>query len=450
MSQFLNGLVLRCYQVILPASALSNLFFPNEAHAQLIMKYFPSELPGYSSDSTASVVMHQMVQNIHPGISVGSYIVRPVASQSFGYNTNILAAPHSSGASIATSASVSVVSNWTRHAIGASMSVNNTAYPTLSAANQTNWTAATGGSLNVGRDTVSAGYSHYVLHLSATDLGNFGVSYPVPYSDDDFHLSYRKNWARFALIPSASYDKFSFGSAGGTSAFAGRDTDALSHQLETQALQGRFEVSKGNALVAILRGTEAQFQPVNGATPDDYVSAGGFVGVDMRASSVIQYRALVGGESRQFIRSSTRTITTPTAEVDVIWMPDRMNTVTLTGQRGLFDPTSPFSHSQVMSTVRVQADHELRRNVFLRGSAGAAVTDSQATGTGTTVRTRRETQFTFGVSVNWKVNRDFTASLSYSHISSYMKHGVPSVTEDSVGRATFTSNTIMVGLSFAR
>ncbi len=427
-----------------------SVFFSYEAQAQLIAKYFPNELPGYSADSTGSVAMHQILQNIHPGIPVGEYFIKPAASQSFGYNTNILGAPDTSGATINTSASLGVTSNWRRHAIGASVSVNNTAYPTLSAANQTNWTAAIGGSVNVGKDQISSGYSHYVMHLSATDLGNFGISYPIPYSADDFRVSYRKNWSRLALIPSASYDKFSFGQAGGTSAFAGRDTEALGHQLETQTLQGRFEISKGNALVAILRGTEAQFLAVQGTTPSDYVSGGGFLGLDMRASSVLQYRALVGGETRHFVRSSTRAITTPTAEVDVIWMPDRMSTVTLTGQRGLFDPTSPFSRNQVMSTVRIQVDHELRRNIFIRGFTFMGITDSRPTGSEDDLKTRRQTQFNFGASVNWKINRDFTLSLSYSHTTSYTKNGVTAVLDNGIAHATFTSNTFAVGVSFAR
>ncbi|WP_173576845.1 outer membrane beta-barrel protein [Acetobacter fallax] len=413
-------------------------------------EYFPSELPGYSSDSTASVTMRQYMQNIDSGIHVGDYIIRPSASQFFGYNTSILGVKNTSGAELDTSASLSANSNWNRHAVGMSMSVANHEFPTLSAANYTNWTASFGGSFNIGEDTASIGYSHYVMHLYATDLGNFGISYPVPYAGDDARVSYRKNWARFAVIPSASYNNFSFGQAGGTSTFAREDVRSLGHQLETQMLQGRFEISKGNALVAILRGSEAQFISNPGTVPSDYISGGGFIGLDMRASQVLQYRVLAGGETRQFTRSDASAITTPTAEADVIWMPDLMNTVTLTGQRGLFDPTSPFSRNQIMSTVRLQEDHELRRDVFLRGSAEMGTTDSRPSGNEVKMRTQHQTQFIFNASVNWKINRDFTASLSYSHITSYTKHGIASISYSSIAQSTYTSNTIMFGISFAR
>ncbi|MFT8720347.1 MAG: outer membrane beta-barrel protein [Acetobacter sp.] len=422
--------------------------FTVNANAQIINQVFPSELPGYSADTGGSVSLREILSRSHVGIPIGAYILRPSASQGFNYNTNILGAPNTAGAEFDTAASLGVNSNWSRHAIGASVSVANTAYPTLSAANYTDWSASAGGSVNLGRDVASLGYSHQVKHLTATDLGNFGIGYPVPYAADDVRLNYRINWTRFALIPSASYDNFSFGNSEGTLPTAARDTSALGHQLETQMLRGRFEVSKGNAIVAALRSSQAQFVTRPDYLPGDYISGGGFVGVDLRADPVLQYRLLAGGETRHFTRGNGHSITTPTAEADIVWMPDKMNTVTLIGQRGLFDPTSPFSRNQVMSTVSVLWDRELRKDLIFHGSIGLARTDSHASTEG--VQTREQTQSTFRGAVDWLFRRDLKLTLKYSHVSSYSKHGVASVLENTNSKSTFTGNTIGLTIAFAR
>jgi len=418
------------------------------AHAQLFTQYFPSDLPGYAPDLSNSVVQRQIMQSIHPGIMVGDFDIRPTASQSFGYTTNILGQPHSGSSQILTSGGLRANSTWGRDALGFSAGVTNTIDPELTEANTTTWSASGGGSVSLGRDALTLGYSHARQYLGATDLGNFGISYPVPYDTNDIRLGLTHNFGRFSITPNAVYDRFDFGqSSGGPS----RNFGTLSHQLESALLTTRFEVSKGNALISIMRATAAQFAANPGGSVDDYADGAGFLGLDLRSDSVIQYRALVGAETRQFTRSNSPGLTTPTAELDVIWTPTQIDTVTITGRRGIFDPTSPFARNQVVSDLRIELDHELHQNMFLRGYAEGARTNSQSlTSAGPT---RRQTQFRFGLVGTWILNRSITATLSYTHNSSYTKGGVPEVFDPLYGltnRSTFTSNTVTFGFSFAR
>lgn len=444
----INGITTCFFNIIFLIVLLWGGLFVPEARAQLAQQSFSSELPGYSSDSTGNVSLREMMQHRYTGIPVGAYILRPTLSQQIGYRTNILAAPHTSSASLITSAGLGVKSNWSRHAIGASMSVTNQAYPSLSAANYTDWSASAGGALDLRRDTLSLGYSHSFKHLSATDLGNFGVGYPVPYTTDDVRMSYRKTWARFALIPTASYDNFSFGESPTTLPTASRNMSALSHQLEMQVIQGRFEVSKGNAFVVALKGAEAQFNSRSGQLPNDYVSGGGFIGLDLRADPVLQYRLLAGGETRRFTRGGGNPVTTPTAEAQILWMPDKLNTLTFSGRRGLFDPTSPFSRNQVMSTAQIGWDRELRRDVFFHGSATYALTNSRSSTEG--ARSRQQNQIIFRTALDWQFTRDVKFTLNYSHTSSYTKHGASAVLDNGFSHGTFTNNSITFGVEFTR
>ncbi|NHO53350.1 outer membrane beta-barrel protein [Acetobacter estunensis] len=426
------------------------------AYAQLITQSFPSELPGYSADSTGIVSLREVLRQPHAGINVGSFIFHPSVSQKVGYNGSILGASHTGGLELDSMAGLGLNSNWSRHSFGVSASVKNTAYPinnkyypSLSEAGYTDWNVAAGGGLNLGHDTLSAGYSHAVKHLSATQLGNFGVGYPVPYAVDDARLSYRKNWTRIALIPSVAYDDFSFGEAAGSIPTAGRNTHSLSHQLETQMLQLRYEISKGNALLGIIRTSEAQFVSVSDGHPADYISGGGFVGLDLRADAVWQYRALIGAETRHFVRGGGRTLTTPTAELEVIWMPDKLDTFTLTGQRGLFDPTSAFSRNQIVSTVQLEEERELLRDVFFSGQVGFARTDSFGASAGSAGH--QQVQFRGGAGVDWQFNRDFKLTLKYMYTKSKSKlTGSEEGNETGIGSGTYTNQTVSLGVAFTR
>lgn len=417
------------------------------AHAQLFTQYFPSDLPGYAPDMSSSVVQRQILENIHPGIMLGDFNFRPTMSQNEGYTTNILGQPNSGSAQIVTTGGIRANSMWGRDALGMSANVANTVNPELMQANTTTWSVSGGGSLALGEDSLTLGYSHSRQYLGATDLGNFGISYPVPYDTNDIRLGFTHNFGRFSITPSAVYDRFDFGQS---SKGAIRNFSSLSHQLESALLTTRFEISKGNALISVMRATAAQFAPNAGGSLDDYADGAGFLGLDLRADSVIQYRALVGAETRQFTRVNSKGITTPTAELDIIWTPTPIDTITVTGRRGIFDPTSAFARNQVVSDIRIEADHELHQNLFIRGYAEAARTDSQSL-SGDSPK-RRQTQFRFGVIGTWMVNQYLTATLSYIHNSSYTKGGVPEVYDPLYGltnRSTFTANTVTVGASFA-
>jgi hypothetical protein len=410
----------------------------HSAHAQLIQQYFPSDIPGYAPDFSSSVVVRLLNQNQSQGIETGDFTIRPQISESAGYKGDVLGTPNSSSSEIESSAGVKVNSNWTRDAVGGSFSVDNQEYPELPSASFTNWTAGIGGALTLGNDAATIGYSHLALHLSATDLGVSGVVTPVPYSVDDVRLSYLKLLSRFSITPSFEYENFEFGQASGAVSVS---DNALSHQTESAGLSTLYEFSPGNNATAILRLSQSQFKtaPVN-----NYVDAAGFVGLDFRGDSVIQYRALAGYESRKFSTGESLTVSTPTFELDAVWTPTKLDTITATGFRELDDPTTPFALNQTVTTGMLQLDHELRANVFLRANAGVgeSVSQSSVPGQGSD----KQMQLSFGVSAFWNINRHMRGTISYGY-SDGMASGPHNNAANGSGFANFTSNSISVGIS---
>ena len=135
----------------------------------------------------------------------GGFKLRPKMSESEGYTTSNRGQPNSGSAQIVTTGGIRANSTWGRDALGMSANVANTVNPELMQANTTTWSVSGGGSLALGEDSLTLGYSHSRQYLGATDLGNFGISYPVPYDTNDIRPGYSHNFWRFSITHSAVF-----------------------------------------------------------------------------------------------------------------------------------------------------------------------------------------------------------------------------------------------------
>jgi hypothetical protein len=433
----------RSVRCVLPSGAIAAvlLLSPGRAQAQLVDEYFPGLIPGYQANLSGSVVNRIQTMDDATGVEVGDFVVRPEVSEAAGYNSNLLGQPGTGSPSLSTSAGVKINSDWDRDAVGASAGVSENQFFNLPIANYTAWATAVGGTLTLGNDALSAGYSHQTKYLSAEDLGVVGIVSPVPYAVDDVRVSYYKLFSRFSITPSFEYETFTFGQSQGADAV---DYSGLNHHTEIGALTGEYAVSPGDAVVAILRATGVQFDPLAGTTSNNYNDAAGYLGIDYESGALLQYRALIGAESRSFVASSLSTVSTPIFELDAMWEPTVVDTVTAIVSRELNDPASPFVSNQTVTEARLQLDHQLRHNLFIRGSAAFATSLSPANVSGLSALS--ETQINLGARLLWKVARHLDATLSY-RFSNGQSTGGDTVGLPSNGGSTYTSNSIVLGVS---
>lgn len=417
-------------------------FSPGAAHAQLVRQYFPSDIPGYSPDFSASVVQRELQNSRAQGLEVDSFVIRPSLTEGSGYNSNTLGIPGSGSTELNSAASVHLNSDWTRNAVGVAVSADDHRYLGIPMASYTNWSASVGGSLSLGADTATLAYSHLGLNLAATDLGVFGVVDPVPYSVNDVRLGYSALRGRFSVSPSFEFENFSFGTPSGVNTIS---YNSLSHRDEIGTLTTRYELSTGNAAVMILRGIGAQFDTVSN---NNYTDVAGFAGLDFRSDALIQYRLLIGGETRRFLGTDGTSVSSPTAELDAIWTPRRTDTVTATFARRLDDPESPFARNQTITDFRLQLDHELRRSIFLRAFGEFGISDSRSVVAG--AASVNQTQLHFGSSATWQINRYVGTTLSYG----YSKSSFGNDTQSTVAfygssHSAFTSNNILLSVTLS-
>ena len=419
-------------------------FAAEPARAQLVNEYFPSTLPGYQNDITLLTSPFDPRVQAGRGIQLGDFNVQPSATEGVGFSSNPLGYVGHGSSTFNTSASVSARSDWLRDSLGANLSVNNQQVPEESIANRTNWSASVGGSLDVGEDVVSAGYSHLGLNLSPTDLGVLGVTAPVPYSDDDVRADDSILLGRVRLIPAFDYENFSFGSVSSPIPI---NYGNLNHQIESGTLTSLVEVSGGASVVAVIRGTTAQYVG-NSQTRGNYADVLGLAGIDFDTGGLFRVRALIGGENRSFDFLPAQSGVIPTAELDLIWQATRLTTVTATFSRAYQDPTFPFAGSEVTTFGRLQAVHELRRNVDL--TANLQVGSSQINVNGVPSPNESDLTLGLGFGANWRLSRfiQLSAGYGYSHVGySTSNGGVPNASN--VPLNSFDSQSVGVGITLS-
>ena len=385
------------------------------ARAQLIDRYFPSSIPGYADDPFVSVVSRQQFQNLDGGTRIGDFKVSPTLSEDVGYNDNTLGVKGSASPQEETIGQLRIASDWRRDSLAASLDVDDARYLNEPLASTTSWDASLGGALQVGRSTVDLGYTHLALFLSPTSLGSAGVTAPVPYSDDDVRIDDNLSSGHFTLTPNLDYQNVIFSQVdnGSTDSYS-----SLDHQIESGSLTGRYDFSTGRGAVAIIRGAQAQYTPSFNGLRDDYADVSGFIGLDYDTADIFRYRVLVGLEHRSFRAAGFAAATIPTAELDLVWTPTRLTTITTTFSRQIVDPSSPDVGNEVFTDGRLQIDHELRRQIILEAfvDAGTATYGASPT-TATSGQPSDQSQATIGASIIWNLNRHLRSTLSYNHLN---------------------------------
>ena len=186
----------------------------SSARAQFVPNYFPTGIPGYGQSLGVTVLSRVRPLYEEQGVRVGSFVVRTDLDENIGYNSNVLGFRGSPGsAMVETNPSISVNSDWSRNALGASFSLDDQRYLSTPSQNQTNWTAGIGGAYTIGRGDLTVAYSHANQNESPTDIGAPATATPIPFTVDDFRTSYTFDLGRVKITPNFEYSLYRFGSA---------------------------------------------------------------------------------------------------------------------------------------------------------------------------------------------------------------------------------------------
>lgn len=357
------------------ATIVLSLAWEGGASAQVIDQYLNAGIPGYDTQAGVTVTSRSRPEYNSTGVKLGNFVVSPSLEESFGYDDNVTGRSRGAGSALVqTNAAVGLAGGWSDTKFGAGLTLDNHGY--LSETNQsfTNWSAALGGSHEFGRDQLSIGYTHLNLNQTPRDLDVPGLDQSIAYRVDDLRANYHIDLGHIFIQPGldVSYYSFDNGRAGGQTYLQNyRDRVVLSPELV-----GSYEFATRRRVVVILRDTQSDFDHAPpGAGRQNFNDVSALAGISYDADGIVSFRLLAGYEHRSFASSQYRTISAPIVEGSVSWTPTGLTTITGTAARYIEDSAAEATTGFTETALKLQADHELFRNVILSAHASFFIDD---------------------------------------------------------------------------
>lgn len=414
------------------------------AQAQLLDQFLSPSIYGRGVEPGVTVTSRDRSDYDTGGIRAGSFIIRPQITESAGYETNVLGTSSPRGSAlIQSNAVLDATSNWSRNSVRASVRVDDFRYLDLPRQSFTNWSATLGGTYEIGRDVISASYSHLNLTQTSRDLDVPQLNQALTYRIDAARLEYRAPFNRVTLTPAFEIANYDYGNGAllssttlgstplGSTALGspslsniplgstalGNTVPGSTYQQNyrnrvvfTPGLTVGYEFSpRRNALLVVRNSIAAYSSRAPGSPKRDYNDTAVLAGLDYDINGVVRFRVLGGYEVRVFDAAEYKTIQAPIAEGSVAWTPTGLTTVTGTIARRIQDSADETTIGFTETSLRLRVDHEYLRNVLLQANAGLYYGQYNR---GTT----DQTLYTAGAGADYLLNRNLRVGATYDFI----------------------------------
>ncbi len=379
---------------------------PAPAAAQLLDRYFPPGVIGYGAAPGVTVLSRDRQEYEPLGVRAGSVVVRPTLSVGGGYTTNATARFNGTGSGIlGVAGSLLAATDWGRHGASAYVSFDNLNYLSIPSQSATSWTAALGGTVDVGRDKLLLAAAHLDLYQTARTLDGLPLDQPGRYVINTARVAYTHDMGRVSLTPGFAVSDVRYDDV-----YVARRRVGQQYRNGTTydaALTGRYELAPLRNLVAELR--VVGFDDAGHQAGLPYRDSTTFVamaGIEFANDGVWRVRALLGAQHRTYTDPTLKSVDGPSTEVSVNWMPSGLTTVTATLNRRLDDAAEPRIVSYIYSGLHLQVDHELYRNILLGGYMDLQRAEYQQI-------SGYETYYGYGLGATWLINRRLRASATW-------------------------------------
>ncbi len=345
------------------------------AQAQLLNQLLPDNVYGQGIEPDVTVVSRARTGFETVGIRAGTFIIRPLVSESFGFESNVLGTSHPRGSTLLqTDASLDAASDNSHGTVNTGLSVSDSRYLNLASQSFTNWSARLGGTYNLDRDTVSVLVVHQNLAQTQRDLDVPQLDAPLPFTIDTARVNYQAIFNRLSLTPNLQVERYSFDSG-----FSGNtiyDQTYRNRIVVTPGITAAYEFATRRSVVLIVRNATASFSSGTLFSPKrNFNDTSILGGLDYDLDGVVRVRALIGFETRSFSSRVYQTIQAPIAEVSLIYIPTGLTTLTSTITRRIQDSSDESTAAATTLAANVRVDHELRRNILLTAGVGVSRND---------------------------------------------------------------------------
>jgi len=376
------------------------------AAAEVLSTLFPEGVPGYDTAQGVTVQSRLHPEQDPLGLRAGAFQAFPRLDETLGYTSNLLPSRRGSW-QVSTAPSLLLGTDWSRDAFGAALSMQDTRYLSQPRQNRTDAAVSLGGRIDIGEDQLTLGAAHLSQHEDRAQVDSIASDRPIAFQLDDLRASYTVNDGRWSVVPSLQVSQWTYG---GTTILGQPASQSYRDRIVVQGdVTLRYEWTPLRNLLLVVRalGQDYTHMPMGQPTLDSqsYQILGG---VDYSDDAVWRWRVLVGGEARQFDARIYRPRNTLIAEADASWSPSGLTTVHATVSRDTEDAAQAGVGGLTHTAARLTIDHEYRRDLLLKASAGMQQADFFQGG--------RQTGYTAGVGLTWVLNRETRVSFTYDQI----------------------------------
>ncbi len=346
------------------------------------------------------------------GVRAGSFVIRPTLDVGAGYNTNSAGNAGGGGASLGrVNGDVALESEWSRHAVNATVRGDYTYYKGNTDDNQLNLngdvrgrvdiTATTNAFVGLRGGLTSERQGDPNLPAGVVDrpqIANVGATVGGTWKPNRFGVTLEGLWDK------RTYDDANLG--------GGVKVDNSDRNLNEYGLRLQTEYDVSDKFtpfvqVGLYKREHDVFLDRNGFGRDS-AGASAAVGARYNLTDLVELNGSVGFQTQRYDDPRLPNLSGVLANGSVVWRPTALTTVTFNAATAFEETTIANSSGSVSHTGGVQVEHRLRRNLILTG--GASFERANFEGVDRTDNTMR-----FDSGIEWLMNRSLALRANVAH-----------------------------------
>jgi len=380
------------------------------ARAQSLFEQIPATIPGHDTRFGVPLLARAENRLRELGVDVGGLDLRPAADVGIGYDSNVRGtAPAQGSGFAATAASLGIVRDRPDVVLAGFLNVDDRRYFSQPAQSRTNWSASTGAAVDLGGGRLSLAVSHLALHQDRADLDSIASDKPIAFTVEHARASYLYRFSRLSLTPNADFTVYRYSNTtiGGEPA----SQSYRDRQVARAGLAGRYELWPEAGVIFALGAADTRYQhPQQGQPSYNSFDGVALVGMDSGSADLMadpwRYSVLAGVQTRQFSAPGISARTAPVMDAQLHWQPTGLTGLNLRITRAIEDTAQQNQASAVITRARLVLEHEYARDLVFQLSSGVQVVDYGG-------NAKSGAAFNAGARVNWIVNPNLRAALSY-------------------------------------
>jgi len=347
------------------------------------------------------------------GLPVGTFTAYPRLQVDAEYNDNIFAVTSGADSDFIARLrpEVSLESGWSRHSLGAYARATITRYTDFDGENFEDFGVGASGRLDITRaSNIAAGVDYASLTEPRTSSNApASTREPIAFDLASAYLAGTQVRGRTKLSARGDVRQFDY-EDGLTLAGVVVDQDNRDRTISSLTGRGDYAISPDTAVFAQVTGNARDYDTATSVLLPARDSEGYevLVGANFEVGALSRGEIAVGYISQTFDAATYDEISGFGARAQLEWFPSELTTVTATGSRTIEDAGIAGTGGYLSSSVGVQVDHELLRNVLL--NAGLTFSRDEYEGID-----REDDRLQASVGGTYLLNRTFGISLAASH-----------------------------------